>query len=93
MSGAQTTTNHDTIRRWAEERSGRPARVKSTGTGDDPGILRIDFAEPEPDENLESIDWQTFFEKFDENDLAFLYEEHTTGGEMSRFCKFIRKPR
>jgi hypothetical protein len=38
-----------------------------------------------------SIDWETFFAKFDEKGLAF--EEHTADGEISRFCKIIRKPR
>jgi hypothetical protein len=29
MSESKTTTNHDEIRRWVEERGGRPARVLS----------------------------------------------------------------
>ena len=41
MAGeSKTTTDHDEIRRWVEERGGRPAAVKETGNGDDPGILR-----------------------------------------------------
>jgi hypothetical protein len=31
MSSAKTTTGHETIRRWTEERGGHPARVKGTG--------------------------------------------------------------
>ncbi|RCS25111.1 hypothetical protein DUT91_06705 [Phyllobacterium salinisoli] len=68
MSEAKTTTDHDTIRQWAEARDGHPARVKTSGPG---GILRIDFGEPE--EGLEKISWDEFFAIFDENDLAFLY--------------------
>ncbi len=30
MAGAQITTDHDEIRKWAEERGGRPAAVRST---------------------------------------------------------------
>ena len=41
MSEATTTTDHDEIRRWVEERGGKPSRVKRTGGSDDPGILRI----------------------------------------------------
>jgi hypothetical protein len=37
------TTEHEQIRRWVEERGGKPARVRGTGSDDDPGILRIDF--------------------------------------------------
>ena len=33
---AHTTTDHDFIRRWVEERGGKPSRVKRTGGGDDP---------------------------------------------------------
>ena len=44
MAGeSKTTTDHDEIRRWVEERGGRPARVTDTGSDGDPGILRIDF--------------------------------------------------
>jgi hypothetical protein len=91
MSEAKTTTNHTTIQQWIEERGGQPASVVGTGTDDDPGILRVDF--PPDDERLEEVDWEGFFQKFDEEKLAFLYQEETRDGETSRFCKFIRKPR
>ncbi|EAR53131.1 hypothetical protein OG2516_11726 [Oceanicola granulosus HTCC2516] len=84
MSSSETTTDHDTIRKWAEDRGGRPSRVKQTGEG---GLLRIDFGEPE--ENLEEIDWDEFFRTFDDNKLAFLYQEKTSDGSTSRFNKFI----
>ncbi|MGV6871877.1 hypothetical protein ACUSIJ_04185 [Pseudochelatococcus sp. B33] len=86
MSAATTTTDHDEIRQWAESRSGRPARVN---TGEPGGILRIDFGEPE--EGLEAISWEAFFEIFDENRLAFLYQDETKGGGQSRFNKFVRR--
>jgi hypothetical protein len=85
MSEARTTTDHKTIRKWAEARGGRPSRVRGSGPG---GILRIDFAEP--DEELEEISWDEFFRIFDENDLAFLHQERTEEGE-SRFNKFIER--
>lgn len=84
MTESKTTTDHDEIRRWAEARDGHPARVKGQGEG---GILRIDFGEPE--DSLEEIDWDTFFEIFDANDLAFLYQEKTQDGGTSRFNKFV----
>jgi hypothetical protein len=89
MASAKTTTNHDTIRRWAEERGGRPARVKGTGGNGDPGMLRLDFGERDP--SLEEISWDEFFEKFDESDLAFLYQDETTSGDESRFSKFVER--
>ena len=89
--GSKTTTDHDTIRKWVEERGGRPAAVKGTGGGDDPGILRVDFAGAGDEDSLEEISWEEFFEKFEENDLAFLYQEETSGGKESRFFKFVRR--
>ncbi|MCT7377411.1 hypothetical protein [Chelativorans salis] len=86
MSAAVTTTDHEEIRKWAEARGGRPARVKVTRPG---GILRIDFGEPE--EELEPITWADFFRIFDENNLAFLYQERTDDDRISRFNKLVER--
>jgi hypothetical protein len=93
MAQAKSTTDHETIRRWAEERGGHPVTVKGTGAGEDAGILRIDFPKQGTDEGLEPISWDEFFEKFDDNDLQFLYQEETEDGNVSRFNKFVNKPR
>ena len=89
MAEAKTTTNHDEIQRWVEERGGTPAAVTATGSGDDPGILRIDFGDSE--EGLEPISWDEFFEWFDRNELAFVYQEETKEGEQSRFNKLVSR--
>jgi hypothetical protein len=81
----QTTTDHDVIRKWAEKRGGRPARVKGTGGSEDAGLLRLDFGTPE--EDLEAIEWEQFFETFDESGLAFVYDD----APESRFGKFVRR--
>jgi hypothetical protein len=87
MSKATTTTDHKEIRRWVEERDGRPARVRATsGPG---GLLRIDFGEQE--EELEEISWGEFFQIFDGNDLAFLHQDKTSEGNTSRFSKFVER--
>jgi hypothetical protein len=86
MSEARSTTNHDEIRRWIEERQGRPARVKDSGQG---GILRVDFRKP--DESLSELSWDEFFQIFDDNDLAFLHQDKTSDGKTSRFNKFVDK--
>jgi hypothetical protein len=86
---AQVTTDHDTIRKWAEKRGGAPASVEGTAKGDEPGVLRIDF---EPKESrLEPIAWDEFFDKFDKEELAFLYQEKTADGSVSRFHKFVNR--
>ena len=90
MAEAKTTTNHDEIRRWVESRGGRPAAVERTGDGDDPGILRINFTnEPggDDDSSLQQISWEEWFEAFEENNLAFLYQDE---GD-SRFNKLVRR--
>ena len=87
MSEAKLTTNHDDIRHWAEERGGEPATVRGTGSDEDPGILRLDF-KPK-DESLDQISWEEFFEKFDNANLAFLYQDKTADGKISRFHKFV----
>ncbi|SFV35508.1 hypothetical protein SAMN05216456_2165 [Devosia crocina] len=86
MSSSNTTTDHDEIREWAEARDGHPSKVDTGGEG---GILRIDFGKPE--ENLEAISWEEFFDIFDENKLAFLYQDKTADGKESRFNKFINR--
>jgi hypothetical protein len=93
MAGeTKTTTDHDEIRRWVEERGGRPARVKGTGGDGDPGILRIDFPDADDDEEgLEPISWDEWFRAFDENGLAFLYQEETKDGSTSRFNKLVSR--
>ena len=89
MARANATTDHDKIREWAESRGGHPATVKRTERGREAGILRLDF-DP-PDESLEKISWDDFFEKFEDADLAFLYQEKTAGGKESRFHKFVSR--
>jgi hypothetical protein len=83
MAEAKTTIDHDEIQRWVEARGGRPARVTETGGEGDPGVLRIDFAEP--DDRLKEISWEDWFRAFDANELAFLYQDE----DDSRFNKLV----
>lgn len=95
MASAEKTTDHDEIRRWVEQRGGRPARVAESAPGGSDakpgsaGILRIDFAEP--DESLEEISWEEFFDTFEKHELAFLYQDRTDSGAESRFVKLVRR--
>ena len=87
-SEAQKTTDHDVIRKWVVQRGGKPATVKATEEDGHAGILRIDF-DP-PDEGLERIGWDEFFEKFDDAGIAFLHQDRTKDGQLSRFHKFVK---
>jgi hypothetical protein len=88
---SKVTTNHDEIRTWVEERGGQPAQVKGTGTKKSPGLLRIDYPGFSGEDTLEPISWEDFFTAFEENNLAFLYQEQTKDGEESRFSKLIER--
>ncbi|MBV9759207.1 MAG: hypothetical protein JO340_01470 [Acidobacteriaceae bacterium] len=85
----KTTQDHNEIRSWAEERGGKPSHVKRTGSGEDVGILRIDFPGFSGEDSLEPITWEQWFEKFDERGLALLYEEETAAGQRSNFNKIV----
>jgi hypothetical protein len=92
MTGkAKTTTDPERIRAWVETHGGRPARVRGTGDGDDPGILRIDFPGGAGEDSLEPISWEEWFQKFNENNLAFLYQDEKASGEDSTFFKLVQR--
>jgi hypothetical protein len=91
MSEAKTTTNHNEIRKWVEERGGHPARVKDTDNKDGGGVLRIDYPGYSGEQELEEISWDEFFETFDDRKLAFLHQNETKDGEQSRFSKLVSR--
>ena len=82
---SKTTTDHEEIRSWVEERGGHPARVEGTN------LLRIDYPGFSGEQRLEEISWDELFRIFDENKLAFLYQEETKDGGESRFSKFVER--
>lgn len=90
-SESHQTTDHDEIRRWVEQHDGVPARVRGTEEGAGAGVLRIDFPGGAGEDQLEHLDWDTWFETFDSNELAFLYQEHKASGEDSTFFKLVSR--
>jgi hypothetical protein len=69
----------------ARQRYARPTRKKilasfasNSPTRRTPGI-----------ENLVEISWDEFFKKFDEANLALVYEEETASGQRSNFNKLV----
>lgn len=85
------TTDHDVIKKWVESRGGHPAAVKRTHEKGEPGIIRIDFPGYKGAGSLEEISWDDFFKQFEERKLAFLYQEKTATGRVSRFNKIISR--
>jgi hypothetical protein len=88
MGSAIRTTDHDGIRRWAEDRGGIPTIVKGTE-----GLLRIDFVRGAASggraASLEEVSWDRWFEIFDENALTFLCSLEPD----NKFFKLVRATR
>ena len=89
---SKITTDHREIQRWAEDRGAKPASVIGTG-GKDIGVLRLMFPgyAVGRSQSLKEISWDDFFTKFDENNLAFIYQDKTRSGIKSNFNKFIKR--
>jgi hypothetical protein len=82
------TIDHDEIREWVEARNGTPATVEGTERRSEAaGLLRIDFPGYSGADTLSALDWDEFFEKFEESKLAFLHDPKP----KSTFNKFIAR--
>ena len=90
-ASSRVLTDHEEIRRWAEERNATPARVKGTGGDCDVGIIRLDFPGYSGEDTLEEISWDEWFRKFDESNLALLVQDRTARGQKSNFNKLISR--
>jgi hypothetical protein len=89
---SKTTTNVEEIKKWAEEREGKPAIVKGTGhSKDDGGVLRINFPGYRGEDTLEEVSWEEWYKIFKERHLEFLYQDKTADGHESRFFKLVNK--
>jgi hypothetical protein len=88
MAGESSiTTDHDEIRRWAQERGGTPVIVRdTTSLSPGEGYLHLEFPGYSRGENAEKVSWDQFFSTFEERNLAFQYqEERPTGTETYNF--------
>jgi len=65
--------------------------VAGAGSKGDIGMLRIDFPGFSGEESLQHILWDAWFEKFEERQLALLFQEQAAGGAKSSFNKIIRR--
>jgi hypothetical protein len=84
---AETTTDHNTIRKWAESKGGKPAAVDRTHSKGDVGIIRIMFPKNPQSEHdaLVEISWDEFFREFEKKKLALIYEKD------SMFSKLVSR--
>lgn len=79
--------DHKSIKRWAQEREGRPARAPNDEAG--PASLRIKF----PDEDiLQEISWDEFFREFEKGELALLtLEDPEDEDDDALFYRFVSR--
>lgn len=84
------TIDRDIIRRWVEKRGGRPAAIRARSREDyEAAAPRIDFPEYRSTGVVRRISWEEFFRKFERKRLAFVYQEQTPGGGLSRFFRLV----
>lgn len=88
---AHPLMEHEGIRRWAEERGGVPTCVRGTGGRGDTGMIRLEFPCYGEEPKLQPINWDQWFEKFDESGLALMVQEQTASGETSNFNKLVKR--
>lgn len=93
MTDTHTTVDHGVIKTWIVKRGGVPAHVPDTADEETHvGVLRVDFkgaGDVGQEEGLMGISWDSFFDKFEGENLAFLYQQATADGGLSRFYTFI----
>lgn len=90
-SSSRILTDHDEIRRWAEERGAKPATVSATAGEEQVGIIRLDFPGYSGGNSLEEIEWDEWFEKFDDSGLALIVQNETANGQKSNFNKLVSR--
>lgn len=92
----RATYDQETIRRWADDHGLIPATVDDLSNGPDP-VGELTFAEPGGSYGtVRSIDWSEFFDKFEDDDLALVFddeeedEESSAGEPVFRFAERAR---
>lgn len=90
-ASSRPLTDHEEIQQWAEERGANPACVRGTGGGEDVGMIRLDFPGYSGEQSLEHIEWDDWFQKFDDSGLALLVQDTTARGQKSNFNKLVSR--
>lgn len=84
----KNTTDHEFIKKWVEERDGKPSVIVNDDKKTE--LLRLDFPGYDKD-NLAEIDWDKWFEVFEDRELALIYQDETKDGERSNFNKLVSR--
>lgn len=87
------TRNHEAIKKWAQARRAKPVTVPGTEHGGRPGVLRFDFPGGSGSDRLQEVDWESWFESFDQRELTMLFQEKTSDGNESNFFVLVNPHR
>lgn len=95
MTNKKVTTDHDEIKNWAEKHKAVPALIDDVDAGADKVGIRLDFPGDYDEKYLDEedthdIDWESFFKVFEEQELAFIYDNKLQS-DPSWGYKFIKR--
>jgi len=84
------TTEHSTIKKWAESRGANPSVVMKNEIQTE--NIRLSFPGTESDkEDLKEISWTEWFNLFEENQLEFIYQIEDDKGNTNNFYKLVKR--
>lgn len=93
----KATINHQVIRQWAEKLGGKPQIIDNPQAGGDIIGIRIDlpgkldngfFSESN---HPKETSWEEFFDIFDKQNLALIYNENYQEVDFGSSYKFINR--
>ena len=91
-SDTRTTTDHTAIQDWAKEHDAVPAAVRGTTDEASLGVLTFDVRGYGADEtDLQHVEWDEWLQAFEDNGLAFVYQEQKASGEDSTFFRLVNR--
>lgn len=82
----RVTTARGEVERWVRGRGGRP--VEATGEG-----ASLGFQFPADDGEGDRIEWDAFFERFEEEGLAFAYDSNAGDAAPGDACALVDRDR
>jgi hypothetical protein len=84
----KVTIDKGTMKQWIEAHHGWPALKVTSTPWEANRLLRIGFSGLEDQEQLLMITWEEFFRIFEQENLAFLYQDPPRS-ELSRSYSFL----
>ena len=84
MTEQKKTTDHAEIKNFAEKRDMKPAAVKTDASDGGQHLIRLmqPSSPQSQNENLNEISWNDWFEDFDKNKLALVYDEENNFNKL-----------